>query len=124
MPVLIEHIETRVHNKIKNSVLETADCIFHEIGGTEGHVHLAVSIPPTLTISEWIGKLKGASSYYINQEIANRKLLEWQSGYGVVSFKSKDLPWIVEYIRNQKEHHSGGKTYERLERIDREETAG
>jgi putative transposase len=82
LPVLTEHIEARTHNKIKNSVLETAGCIFHAIGGIEDHVHLAVSIPPTLTISEWIGKLKGASSYYINQEIANRKLLEWQMAMG------------------------------------------
>ncbi len=122
--VLTEHIEARVHNQIKHSVIETAGCIFHEIGGTENHVHLAVSIPPTLLISEWVGKLKGASSYYINQEIANRKLLEWQSGYGVVSFGTKDLPWIVKYVRNQKEHHTKGTIYERLERMEREETDG
>ena len=124
LSVLTEHIEVRVHNQIKHSVIETPGCIFHEIGGTENHVHVAASIPPTLLISEWIGRLKGASSYYLNKEIANRKLLEWQSGYGVVSFGSKDLPWIVSYIRNQKEHHAKGTTYERLERIDREETEG
>jgi hypothetical protein len=42
------------------------------------------------------------------------------NGYGVVSFGTKDLPWIVKYVRNQKEHHATGKIYERLERIDRE----
>ena len=46
-------------------------------------------------------------------------MLQWQSGYGVVSFGTKDLPWVSDYIRNQKEHHASGKALERLERIHR-----
>ncbi|MBL7222854.1 MAG: transposase [Candidatus Brocadiae bacterium] len=34
-------------------------------------MHLAVSVPPTFTISEWVGQLKGASSHYINHRSAN-----------------------------------------------------
>jgi hypothetical protein len=40
-------------------------------------------------------------------------------GYAVVSFGTADLPWVMAYVRNQKEHHFGGKTHERLERIHR-----
>jgi putative transposase len=47
----------------------------------------------------------------------NRHLLDWQDGYGVVSFGTKDLPWIVEYIQNQKEHHAKGTIRDRLERF-------
>ena len=83
----------------------------------EDHIHVVVSIPPTLTISEWIGQLEGASSFYINHEIANRKLLDWQQGYGVVSFGTRDLKWVVRYVKNQKQHHAKGTTHERLERI-------
>lgn len=100
-------------------MLQTPEVIVHEVGGVEDHVHMAVSVPPSLLISEWIGELKGASAHYINSEIANRKLLAWQAGYGVVSFGTKDLPWVAAYIRNQKEHHARGTTHERLERIDR-----
>ena len=122
-PVLAEQIESRAHNHIKHSVLQTEGCLFHDIGGTEDHVHLVVSIPPTLLISEWVGRLKGASAHYINNEIANRKLLEWQTGYGVVSFGTKDMDWVISYVRNQKQHHARGTVHERLERIDREEMA-
>ena len=76
-----------------------------------------VSIPPTLRISDWIGQLKGGSSFYINHEIVNRKLLDWQEGYGVVSFGTRDLEWVIQYVRNQKQHHANGTTQERLERI-------
>ena len=121
-PSLIEQVEDRVHHYLKHRVLETAGVLFHEIGGTENHLHLAVSTPPTLLISDWIGKLKGASSHYINHEIADHKVLEWQTGYGVVSFGTKDLEWVVSYIRNQKEHHRKGSIYERLERIAMDES--
>ena len=51
----------------------------------------------------------------------NRKLLDWQTGYGVVSFGTRDLEWVVRYIRNQKEHHRKGTTVERLEKITHDE---
>lgn len=44
---------------------------------------------------------------------------EWQTGYGVVSFGAKDLPWVAAYIQNQREHHARGNAHGRLERITR-----
>ena len=66
-------------------------------------------------MSDWVGKLKGASSHYINNRIANRKVLQWQSGYGIVSFGQKDLDWVVRYIEEQRKRHAGGRTSDRLE---------
>ncbi len=117
-PVLTPEIENRLHHYLHHRALETHGVLFHEIGGTEDHIHLAVSIPPTLLISEWIGRLKGASSHHINHEIVNRKVLEWQTGYGVVSFGTRDLPWVQKYIQHQKDHHANGTMQDRLERIE------
>jgi len=117
-PVLRDEIELQLHRHLRGRVMRAPGVYFHEVGGTDDHTHLVVTIPPTLLISEWIGKLKGRSSHFINHEIANRKLLEWQGGYGVVSFGTKDLPWVVNYVRNQRKHHAERRTFERLERID------
>jgi REP-associated tyrosine transposase len=121
LPIIRVEIEPRLYRYIRSYALQSAGLIFYEIGGTETHVHIAVTIPPTLLISEWIGKIKGASSHYVNHELVNRKLLDWQTGYGVVSFGTKDLEWVVNYIRNQKEHHKKGTTVERLEKITHDE---
>ena len=43
---------------------------------------------------------------------------------GVVSFGTRDLPWVRDYIRNQREHHSAGRTHDRLERIECDKLAG
>ena len=122
-PLISEAIEPRLHRFIRNYALKTQDLIFHEVGGIEDHVHIAVTIPPTLKISEWIGKVKGASSHHVNHELVNRKLLDWQRGYGVVSFGTKDLPWVINYIRNQREHHRKGTTVDRLEKITNDDEA-
>jgi REP element-mobilizing transposase RayT len=71
----------------------------------------------------FLRKLKGGASHDVNQQFGRQKVLEWQAGYGVVSFGTRDLPWVVDYIRNQREHHSRGTFHDRLERITQEETA-
>jgi putative transposase len=66
-----------------------------------------------------LGLLKGYSSHEVNQQVGRgQKVLEWQAGYGVVSFGTRDLPWVVAYVQNQREHHRSGKVHDRLERIE------
>jgi putative transposase len=122
LPLLTPEIEPLAHRFLKKRSIDTPSAFAHEIGGTETHVHLAVSVPPTLTISEFIGQLKGGSSHGVNQAASRgHKMLEWQSGYGVVSFGTRDLEWVKEYIRNQRDHHARGTAQDRLERITQEE---
>jgi putative transposase len=120
LPLIKAEIEPKLYNFLRKKMLETSEVFVHAIGGVEDHIHIAVSVPPTVQPAEWIGQLKGASSYHINQ-LSNRKLLEWQNGYGIISFGTKDLKWVVNYVLNQKEHHKKGKIFERLEKIDRED---
>ena len=44
-------------------------------------------------------------------------MLDWQAGYGVVSFGTKDLPWVINYVQNQRQHHAAGTIVDRLKRI-------
>lgn len=117
-PVLIDLVEDRCHRYLMHRAANTPGVYVHAINGTADHIHLAVTTPPTLLISEWIGQLKGASAHYINNEICNRKVLEWQSGYGVVSFGTRNLAWVIDYIRRQKQHHHECSVQVRLERIE------
>jgi len=116
-PLLTPRIEPLTHRELRNKIVNWPGAFVHEIGGTEDHVHLAVTILPTITISEFIGQLKGASSHVNRQSGKGHKALEWQAGYGVVSFGTKDLEWVKAYIRNQKAHHAQGDVQDRLERI-------
>lgn len=99
---------------LKNKIVETRGAYFHGIGGIEDHVHIALSVKPSVHLDEWIGQLKGASSYEMGRD------LQWQAGYGIVSFGTKDLRWVLQYIQNQREHHRNGTIHDRLERIEDE----
>jgi len=39
----------------------------------------------------------------------------------VVSFGTRDLPWVVDYVRNQESHHSSRTVQDRLERIEQDD---
>jgi putative transposase len=121
--ILRPDIEPIVWDFITDRCRKMKGVYFHGIGGTETHIHLAVNIEPHVTISELVKDLKGGSSHDTNKHFA-KQLLHWQRGYGVVSFGKNNLEWVLEYIRNQKEHHARGRIHDRLERIseDEEET--
>jgi len=120
-PLLIPKVEAIAHHYLRGRCINTPGVFIHEIGGIETHVHLCITIPPTLLISDFVGQIKGSSSHEVNQKLSY-KALEWQAGYGVVSFGTRDLPWVKEYVRNQRERHARGKLEDRLERITALET--
>src|SRR5580765_6818662 len=91
-PTLRDHTEEMAHTLIKQKCTAITGVFFEEVGGTDDHVHVAMRIEPHVTISEMLQELKGYSSFEVNKR-SGRKLLEWQRGYGVVSFGKKNLPW-------------------------------
>src|SRR5205807_7651312 len=54
------------------------------------HAHLVLNLPPTIALSEFIGKVKGASSHAINRSFDFDMGFGWQDGYGVISFRKAD----------------------------------
>jgi putative transposase len=117
-PTLTESVAKVVYESLRSRVFRTAGVILHAVGGIETHVHLAMSIPPTLTISQFVGQLKGGSSHSVAEAFpARTEQFAWQGGYGVVSFGTRDLPWVVDYVLHQKERHARQKVIDRLELI-------
>jgi putative transposase len=119
-PLLVASVETVAHQELKERCIKTPGVFIHEIGGIETHVHLCISVAPTIKPSELVGQLKGASSHETNQKLGY-KALEWQAGYGVVSFGTGDLEWVRAYVRDQRRRHDRGEIVDRLERIDQME---
>ena len=69
------------------------------------HIHMFVRIPPNISVSEFMGCLKGKSSLMIFDRHANLKYKYgnrkfWCRGYYVDSV-GKNAKKIAEYIRNQ-----------------------
>jgi putative transposase len=117
-PLITPEVEEMLFAALHEKAVSLGTVYIHELGAIPTHVHAAVRIEPTIAPSELVGQLKGYSSHEVNRRLGlGRKLLEWQTGYGVVSFGTKNLPWVRDYVRDQKQHHAAGKVHERLEAI-------
>jgi putative transposase len=123
-PILQGSIEELTHKLLADKARAVKGVLLHALNGTDTHVHLAVQIEPFVLVSDLVQELKGASAHEVNKR-QGHKALEWQRGYGAVSFGRKNLPWIIDYIDHQREHHAAGRVYARLESCepdDREPT--
>ena len=83
-PLINPEKETTLYHYIISKA-DSLGCIVHAIGGVEDHIHLLVSIPPTLAIADFVRNLKGSSSHYLNQLTVSANKFGWQEGYGVFS---------------------------------------
>ena len=117
LPLIDATFEPELYRAIAAKTKEMGGFV-HAIGGTEEHVHLAVSIPPKVAPEKFIGDVKGNSSHYVNHIIKPDFKFYWQDEYGVLSFGEKNLPGIVRYIHNQKQHHADGTLIAAMERMD------
>jgi putative transposase len=115
-PLISPTLEPAIYKFLQDRCRATDGVFFHGIGGTATHVHMAINIEPQVCISDFVGDLKGTCSHEINEQFRMKRLV-WQRGFGVVSFGKKQLPWVLRYIANQKEHHAGGRTEPRLESV-------
>jgi REP element-mobilizing transposase RayT len=76
-----------------------------EIGGVEDHVHILLSIPSTISIAKALQLLKGGSSKWVHETFPEHRLFGWQEKYGAFSVSVSQWDKIIEYIKNQQEHH-------------------
>jgi len=75
------------------------------VNGMPDHVHLLVGMRPTQSVSELLQDVKGSSSLWVNERRLAKGRFQWQQGFCAISYSKKDLPFVIEYIKNQQQHH-------------------
>ena len=103
-PWIREHLENSVWEIIRCECEEVGGYVY-AIGGVEDHVHLVVSIPPTISVSLFMRHVKGASSRLISQQFQQIVNFRWQIGFSVFTCDNRSLPIVVRYVKNQRQHH-------------------
>lgn len=91
----------RLWNNLRDSAREYGVEMV-DIGGTEDHVHLLITLPPKISISVLMRAMKANSSVWMNAE---GHLFAWQAGYGAFSVSASNLEKVSTYIRRQEDHH-------------------
>ena len=85
------------------------------------HAHLLCRLSPKIVVAEFIGQVKGATSFRVNKEIQPKFKLHWQEGYGVLTLRKDEIPKVSRYVERQEEHHRRGNVSTLLETIETED---
>lgn len=79
--------------------------ILMQVNGVEDHIHILLCIKPTSVLSDIVRDIKANSSRFINERSWVKGKFEWQEGFGAFSVGHTQVGMVVNYIRNQEEHH-------------------
>ncbi len=71
-------------------------------GGTANHLHLLISLSPTITLAKAVQELKGNTSRWLNET----SRFAWQEGYSAFSVSQSQRTPVVNYVDHQTEHHA------------------
>lgn len=76
------------------------------VNGVSDHVHILLSIRPSISISDLVRDIKNNSSKFINVHGFLPYKFSWQEGFGVFSYSKSDIGKVYSYIERQESHHS------------------
>jgi putative transposase len=108
-------IESCIINVIQNKAKILRSPI-HGINTAYDHIHIAVTIPPSLAASDWVRQVKSVSSVVVNREFEQlEQPFRWQSDYGYYTLGRKALSFLLNYIAQQKERHANNNLEPYLE---------
>ena len=103
-PLMAEEDLEQIFRYIGGAIIDIGG-IQIQIGGVSTHVHILSSLPKTMSVSEFVKKIKVESSKWIKTINDNYCTFSWQTGYGAFSVSPSLLDKTIQYIKNQPEHH-------------------
>jgi putative transposase len=103
-PYIDEEVAPELYAYIA-SIVTSHKSYVHKIGGVNDHLHLFLTLPRTITMSDLLEDIKKISSKWIKTKGKQYINFSWQKGFGIFSVSASQHNAVVKYIANQKEHH-------------------
>ncbi|MBK7762946.1 MAG: IS200/IS605 family transposase [Bacteroidetes bacterium] len=69
------------------------------------HIHILVSMHPTMSPSKLMEQVKSGSTNWLNDKKYIPSKFSWQDGYGAFTYSKSQIDQVVKYILNQPIHH-------------------
>ncbi len=103
-PWIAQAIEQRIWSFI-GGIARNHQMTALQVGGVEDHIHALITAPPTIAPFQIAQLLKGVSSKWIHEQFPSLENFTWQDGYGAFTVSKSNIPGVIKYIQNQREHH-------------------
>ncbi|MBK6929465.1 MAG: IS200/IS605 family transposase [Saprospirales bacterium] len=95
-------------------ILKNKKCHLYRMNGVEDHIHIVTHIHPTVAPAALVKDIKLASSDYIKEKGLFPDFSGWQDGYGAFTYSYSAKNDLIEYVKNQEEHHKAKTFMEEL----------
>lgn len=86
-------------------IIKNKNCHLYRINGVEDHLHIVTHLHPSVSLASFVKDIKVASSIYIKEQKLFEGFVGWQDGYGAFTYTVKEKDRLIEYVKNQEEHH-------------------
>ena len=81
------------------------NCKLIRIGGIENHIHILVDLNPMTALATLMQELKSITSIWLKRDARFPDFKGWCKEYFADSLSWKEKDGVIEYIKNQTEHH-------------------
>jgi REP element-mobilizing transposase RayT len=103
VPMIPSDVEQDLHGFIAGACRQIGSDAFR-VGGTADHVHIACTLPRTVTVNKLVQEVKQSSSKWIKARDDRCASFAWLSGFGAFSFGQSQFDKVIRYVENQHEH--------------------
>ena len=69
------------------------------------HIHIFSDLHPSISLSDYVKNIKVATSLWLKESGKFPAFNGWQDGYGAFTYSPREKDIIIDYIKNQKQHH-------------------
>ena len=87
-------------------ICKNLECHPIKIGGYTDHIHILCMLSKKIALVKLLEEVKSHSSKWMKTKDISLKNFYWQDGYGAFSVKPSEVDTVINYIANQKAHHS------------------
>ena len=88
-----------------SGIIRNKNSNLYRINGSEDHLHILTDLHPSVALADFMRELKASTSKWIKEKGIFPLFDGWAEGYGAFTCSWYDLGDLIEYIRNQREHH-------------------
>jgi len=88
------------------AVCATKQCHPLAVGGTADHLHLLLSVPPSVAVAAVVDEVKTRLCQWVRSRGERYAEFAWQTGYGAFSIGQSQREALAQYIADQKQHHA------------------
>lgn len=98
-------------------IVRNNKCKLYRINGITDHIHIFSDLHPSISLADYVKDIKVASNSWMKNSGLFPDFEEWQEGYGTFTYSARERDKIINYVKNQKEHHKKEKFYDEYKRL-------